>query len=201
ASPGLHRPQYREALGRAWLQESRRGEDEGVRTRSADDLERGRQTVLGRAARKSERGPAERRDRIREVDQREAYVQIAGPGAAVERRCDDRECRRQNQVEAVERLFGSFPVLGAEPATALDLGVAHRQAALDLDANVLSVQVSVFREQLAVDVGHLAVEAGENPSIWERELDRPAAWEERGRRLDALANQRLGELGPRDAGL
>ena len=97
--------------------------------------------------------------------------------------------------------FGPLPVLGAERAGALDLGVAHREAALDLDADVLAVQVCVLGEELAMDVGHLADEDREDPVVGERKLDRPAAWEARCRRFDTLANQGIGELGPGDADL
>ena len=84
---------------------------------------------------------------------------------------------------------------------ALDLGVAHREAALDLDANVLAVEVGVLREELAMDVGDLAVEDREDPLVGRGELDRPAAREASDRRLDALANEGVGELGPGDADL
>ena len=59
---GLHRPLRCEALGRAWLQQTCRGEDEGVRACAAGDLERRRQTVLGRR-RTEARAPASRAPR------------------------------------------------------------------------------------------------------------------------------------------
>ena len=127
--PGLHRPLRREALGRAWLQQASRSENEGVSAGTAGDLERHGQ-ALRLAARQGERRPPERREGVGEADQRLAHVQVAGGDSALERRRHDRQRRRQHQVEPVERLLDlALGTGGAAARPARRPGRARRSSA------------------------------------------------------------------------
>ena len=53
-------------------------------------------------------------------------------------------------------------------------------------------------EQVGVDLDHLAREPGVD-AVRQREVDGAPVREQRGGRLDALAHERIGAVGPRDA--
>src|SRR5207244_6193377 len=80
----------------------------------------------------------------------------------------------------------------------LVLGVGQLQAALDLGADVLAVEVRVLGVELAVDVCHLSPEDAPD-AFWLREVDRAAAREARRGLLDARTDERVGVLDPGDA--
>ena len=94
----------------------------------------------------------------------------------------------------------ALAVLVACASRGLDLGVGHLEAALELGADVVAVCVGVLREETAVDVRDLA---HEEPVVvgGEREVDRAPAREQRRRRLDARAHERVRVVEPRDADL
>ena len=76
------------------------GEDERVVARAGGDLERGGQAVLGGAARERERRPAGGVERPRQRD----HPLAQGEVAEADRRRDHRHRRREEDVEALERL-------------------------------------------------------------------------------------------------
>ena len=100
--------------------------------------------------------------------------------------------RRQHEVEPVECSVDLLPVLGPQPLGALDLGVPHREALLDLDPDVLAVGAAVLGEELPVDVRGLAHEDGVGRVVDQRQLDRAAAREAGRRLLDTFADERVG---------
>ncbi len=144
-----------------------------------------------------ERRPAERRERIGEPDQRLPDVEVSD-AAGAEERGDDGQRRGEEQVEPGECLLDPLAVLGAQLHRPLHLGVADGEAALQLDPHVLAVEVGVLREELPVDVGDLAHEARVAGAVRERQLDRAAAREVGGGRLDPGAHQRVGPVDPGD---
>ncbi len=113
-----------------------------------------RQAVLRRAARQRERRPAQRVERIREPDRALADRQLVDVGG----RRDEADRRRQEQVEAVERLLAALAVPAPRALGRRHLGVGHEQAALELGADVVAVRVRVLGEEAAMDVGDLAHE-------------------------------------------
>src|SRR5919106_4402162 len=168
-------------------------EDEGVGVRAGGELERGRKAVLGRAAGKRENRPAQRAEGGGEPDDVLAEREVAEPGP----RRDERHRRNEEQVGAPERLERALAVGLARLARRLCRFVGHGEAALDLRPHVDAVEVAVLGEEVTVNVGDLALERGRE-EVREREVDPTSSWEERGRRLDALADQRLGVVRPGD---
>ena len=80
------------------------------------------------------------------------------------------------------------------------IGVRHLEAALDLAADVLAVQLLVAGEERAVDVGRLAHEVGAVRRR-ERQVELAPAREVLRRRRDARAHVRLRLVEPRDSDL
>src|ERR671914_2561893 len=157
-------------------------EHEGVGVRAAGELERGGKAVLGRAARKRENRPAQRAEGGGEPDDVLAEREVAEPG----RRRDERHRRNEEQVGAPERLERALAVGLARLPRLLRRFVGHGEAALDLRPHVDAVEIAVLGEEVAMDFRHLALERGRE-ELREGEVDPASSWEERGRRLDALA--------------
>src|SRR5918996_2311886 len=140
-------------------------EDEGVGVRAGGELERGRKAVLGRAAGKRENRPAQRAEGGGEPDDVLAEREVAEPG----RRRDERHRRRQEQIGVPQRLERALSVGLARLARLFHGVVAEGEAALHLGAHVLAVEVTVLGEEVAVDVGDLALERGRE-ELREREV-------------------------------
>jgi hypothetical protein len=140
--------------------------------------------------------PAQRVEGVGEADHRIADLEVVPDGG----RGDEGERRRDEQVHPLNRVSRPLPILLQPAQRGLELGVRHRQAALELRSYVLAVGVGVVGEQPAVRLGRLAHEHRPVP-LGERERDGPTVWEELRRRLDAGPHERLGELQPGDAHL
>src|ERR687892_918957 len=129
-------------------------EDERVVTRPGDELDRGGQPVLGGAARESERGPAERAEGIREAQHALAQGEVADP----DRRRNERERRRHEQVQPLHELETALAICLVRGARGLSLLLGDGEAALDLRADILAVEVAVAGEEFAMDLGRLGHE-------------------------------------------
>src|SRR5690348_11256252 len=171
------------------------GQDERIRLSMPHDLHRGRQTVLRGAARERERGPAEGVEREREGDSALADRQLVD----VCRRGDERNGRRDQQVDSPRRLFAALAVLGPEAPGDLHLLVGDLHAARDLAARVLAVLVRSLREEPAVYVRDLAHEEPVLGRIVQRQVDGPTVREERKHRLDARADEGIRVIEPGEA--
>ena len=133
---------------------------------------RGGQSVLGGAARKRESRPAEGVEREGEPDRSLSDLEVVHG----QRRRDELERRRQQEIDAVQRGLGALGVLGSRLNAALVVGVGHLEAALDLRAHVLAVGVLELGEEVAVDVCDLAHEDDADLAR-EREVELAAARE------------------------
>src|SRR5437899_11820791 len=131
-------------------------EDERVGAGGCCELHRGRQAVLRRAARKRECRPPERAERIGEIGGRKTQRELV----RVSRRSDEQDRRGHDEVELAERFAEALAILRSPARGSSRVAIAHAQAALDLAANVLAVQLLVPREERAVDVGDLVHEVG-----------------------------------------
>src|SRR5690242_13808247 len=115
-------------------------EHERVRAGPAGDLDRGGKALLGRAAGQGQSGPAEGVEGVREPDQRLPDGELVDVGV----RGDERERRREEQVEVAERLQRLVAQRLAPGRRLLDLRVADGEAALDLGTDVVAVELSVL---------------------------------------------------------
>ena len=106
--------------------------------------------------RQRERGPAERAERIRE---RRAGRRIVSSSTSAGGATNGTAGVTSRSTPA-QRLLDALAVLLALARGRGRLGVRHLEAALDLAADVLAVQLLVAGEERAVDVGRLAHEVG-----------------------------------------
>ena len=203
ASGTAHRPsntllQGKTCPARARCEASRRP---AARTRAsapagaASWTDAGRPSSAGPHGSASAGQPSELNGYVSEVPPARISSSSTSAGGATKR-----DGRRHEQVEPADRLREALAVLGALALGRGRLRVAHPQAALDLAADVLAVQLLVAREERAVDVGHLAHEVGA-VGRRERQLDLAPAREERRGLRHALAHERLGLVEPRDPDL
>src|SRR5579864_9793651 len=103
------------------------GEDERIGSGRPDELDGGRESLLGGAAREGERRPAEGVEREGQGDPPLADRELVD----VVRRRDERDRRGDEQVDGLRRLVTAVSVGGAKPAPGVDLLVGHLRAALD----------------------------------------------------------------------
>ena len=151
------------------MRAARRPRERGASSPAApDELDRGGQAVLCRAAGQRERGPAEAVERIREAD-------AAAAGARARRR--RRAARRtatvgvDEQVEPVEELVAALAVLIPQPA-ARSTSPSVTSSSARASSGRLAVLVRVLREEAAVDVGDLAHEERVLGPVGKREVER-----------------------------
>ena len=155
----LLRPRRPRELHRAEQAEPRR-EHTRVVAGAADQLQRGGQPVLGRAARQRERGPTRVVEGPGEMGHPGAHRLVPGrPDLG----SDEGQRRDDQEVEIPERLQRLLSVELARGGCLLAPLRRDREAVLDLVGDVCSVQVAVLREELAVHVGDLRHEARETP--------------------------------------
>ena len=148
---------------------------------------------LGGAARQRERRPAERRERVGEADQRLAHVQVAGAGA---RSSGGGTSAASASARGRARRAPPRPARGTRGAAARHARLRDRATAkqlLELQPDVLAVEVGVLGEELAVDIGDLAHEDRVGLVSARAAARRHGGAGSRGRRLDPLADQRVGE--------
>src|SRR3979411_2456764 len=115
-------------------------ENAGVIAGPPHELNRSGKTILSRAARHRERGPAEAVERVREADAaapQRPLVCRRQRGDAGHRGCDE-------QVEPTERLFATLAVFRPQPFSSCDFGVGDRHAELEFPADALAVVVRVL---------------------------------------------------------
>ena len=191
------RPSNEGCLARQRARSSRRAGGEDERVVAPDELDRGREAALGRAARQRERRQAGGVERVRVLDQPLAHLEVAG-AARADARCHDRERRRQEQVDVGEDRIEALAV-----ALALAVGgrggrVGDREAALELDTDVLAVELLLLGEQLPVHVRDLVAERVVR-LLGAGQLERPASGEAGCGVSDAGTHERVGRVEPGDA--
>ena len=108
-----------------------------------DHLHRGGQAVLGRPAGSASAGqPSALNGNVKSVNAA-ADLDLDDVGA----RGDEPERRREQQVEALERRLRPLGELARRADGGLVLGVVDGDAALDLAADVLAVELGVARDR------------------------------------------------------
>src|SRR5439155_2355887 len=137
--------------GQALLQPACYGQHERVLARPSDELHRGGKTVLRGPGRERERRPAEHVDRVREAGE-QAPVVVPDPA---DRRRDEGERRRDQQVEWVEELEAALPVDLALRCRLVGLALRAGEILLELLAEVRAVALLVLGEESLVDARDL----------------------------------------------
>src|SRR5919204_1261959 len=94
-------------------------------------------------------------------------------------------------------MLAAFAPLGAYTHGSLHFGVTYCEAPLDLPGEVVAVELGVLRVELAVHIRDLSCKCRRN--VRDRQLDRLPRSEERRRLGDALVDERVCGVEPRDS--